>query len=217
MTFIEKFEQFIDSYKTILKDDKNLSEKEIFSPFTISLRTSALYFIPCIKKAKLSPNNLTTLGLLFNAFAIYNLLNHEFAIFIFLTLSSFYCDIINRVYATKDNLNTKFAEKYFIIGMWIKLISITGIIYALYYRKITYPIILLIFIIFMLGNLHYSIESMLEKRLNPSKKTFILFWDVLFKKKSDDELKKILKFTRYFDDIMTLLYCAIIVIYINNH
>lgn len=217
MKFIQTFEQFIDSYKNVIKSDKNLPEKDIYSPFTISLRKTASYFIPCIKRNKITPNNLTTLGLLFNAFAIYNLFNNEFAIFIFLIISSFYCDIVNRVYAYQDDLNTKFAEKYFVVAMWIKLIFITGVIYALYYRRITYGVLLLIFIIFLLGNLHYSIENMVEKKINPSKKTFILFWNVLFKNKNEEELKKILKFTRYFDDVMTLLYCTIIIIYIHNY
>lgn len=214
MKFLNFIEKFIESYDTVIDQKHFLKDSDIFNPFTLYLRKKAEFFIKYIQKIKLKPNDITTLSILLNAFAIYNLINREFWIFIVLISMSFYCDLVNRIYSDKYNLNTKFSVSYIIIGEWIKLISITGAVYILFYKNITWGILLYLLVLSLFNNFYFSVKTLLEERLSETKDSQINLWIWLIKKYDNDRLRYLIDKTNYFDEPSTELYFILLIIFI---
>jgi len=214
MKFLNFIEKFVESYETVIEPKPILKDSNIFNPFTLYLRKKADFFIKYIKKFKLKSNDITTLSILLNAFAIYNLINREFWIFIALISMSFYCDLVNRVYSDKYNTNTNFSVSYIIIGEWIKLISISGAVYILFYKNVTWGILLYLLVLSLLNNFHFSIKQLLEERLLETKDSQINLWIWLIKNYDNDRLRHLLDKTKYFDETSTELYFILLIIFI---
>ena len=214
MKFLNFIEKFIESYDKVIDQKHFLKDSDIYNSFTLYLRKKADFFIKYIQKFKLKPNDITTLSILLNAFAIYNLINREFWIFIVLISMSFYCDLVNRIYSDKYNLNTKFSVSYIIIGEWIKLISIAGTIYILFYKNINWGILLYLLVLSLFNNFYFSVKKLLEERLSETKDSQINLWIWLIKKYDNDRLRYLLDKTNYFDEPSTELYFILLIIFI---
>lgn len=199
MYLIETFENMVEMYTNPIKiDESHLTPGLKYSNVTLFLRKQAKKLLPLINKLKLTQTKLVTISLLFNAFALYNLIINEYEIFIVLLLTSYFIDILYEI-NLNNNTNTRFSQKYYNITGWFKLCFISLFIYIIYFKKITLGILILVFILTLINNLHYSIES--------TNKTI---WSSLIKNK-----EKLLKFTKNFDETMTIFYFILIIIYIH--
>ena len=95
MYLIETFENFVEMYtKDITIDSPKIDLNLKYNNVTRFLRKQARKFIPLLKRLNFNQVNIVTISLLFNAFALYNIINREFEIFILLLLTSYFVDII---------------------------------------------------------------------------------------------------------------------------
>ena len=198
MYLLETFENFVEMYtKDIKVDSPKIDLNLKYNNVTRFLRKQARKFLPLLKRLNLNQVNIVTISLLFNAFALYNIINREFEIFILLLLTSYFVDIIYEVYIEEHKLNTKFSIKYYNITGWLKLVFASVFIYILYFKKITPALIILVFLLTLVNNLHYSIEREIED------KNYKSIWNKIIKNKDE---KKLLKYTKNFDETMTIIY-----------
>lgn len=183
------------------------------SNLKIQLLKLANYLSPKIKKYNFKPNDITTYGILLNAFALINLLNNEFQVFILLFFTAYFCDILDGYYARKYDLVTINGEKYDRFADWIKLLSTYIIFTQIYQKKINYKIIGFTILIFTLCNIHFTIKKSLENKEDENK--CIKIWSKCVSWISKEKLEKISVYTRQFDESMTILFLILIMIYIH--
>ena len=142
-----------------------IENKELNSPIKNGLKNIA-GFISIIINKKLpyiKPNYITTFGLVLNAFGLLNLLKNEFGLFIILFCASYFCDILDGVYARKFNLETKIGKLYDKFADWIRLLTTYTIFSALYKRTITYYHIIFVVVILCACNFHFILKKSIKK------------------------------------------------------
>ena len=184
------------------------------SNFKIQLVNIAKYLSPKIKKYNFTPNDITTYGILLNAFALINLLNQEFLVFIALFFTGYFCDILDGIYARTYNIGTKNGVIYDRVADWIKLLSTYLVFTHKYKKKINYKIIGFTILIFTLCNIHFTIKKALE---NGDDNICVKVWSKCVSWISKEKLEKISLYTRQFDESMTILFLILIMCYIHYY
>jgi hypothetical protein len=157
------------------------------------------------KMDSVRPYHFTTASLVFNATALMNLINNHYPLFVFLFLISYFLNICDKVYAKEFDYNSKLTKYYRNVASWIIIMSLYFTFTGLYKYKISTCIITLVIILLIMCNLNYMLRN-----YNKQNKCIEL-WDRCIKSVLNE--KKILylrKFTKYFDDTLTILYLSII-------
>ena len=157
------------------------------------------------KMDSVRPYHFTTASLVFNATALMNLMNNHYPLFVFLFLISYFLNICDKVYAKEFDYNSKLTKYYRNVASWIIIMSLYFTFTGLYKYKISTCIITLVIILLIMCNLNYMLRN-----YNKQNKCIEL-WDRCIKSVLNE--KKILylrKFTKYFDDTLTILYLSII-------
>lgn len=183
------------------------------SNLKIQLLKIAKYVSPKIKKYNFRPNDITTYGILLNAFALINLLNGEFLVFILLFFTGYFCDILDGYYARTYNMETISGKKYDRFADWFKLLTTYLIFTQIYNKKITYKVIGFTILVFTLCNINYSIRKTIED--NEEDNICIKIWTKCVSWISRVKLQKISLYTRQFDESMTMLFLVLIMCYIH--
>jgi len=171
------------------------------------------YVSPKIKKYNFKPNDITSYGILLNAFALINLLNQEFLIFVLLFFTAYFCDILDGHYARTYNMETKYGVYYDRMADWIKLVSTYLVFTHIYQKKINYKIIGITILVFTLCNIHFTVKKALEN--NDEENICVKIWSKCVSWISKEKLEKISNYTRYFDETMTIVYLILIMSYIH--
>lgn len=225
-----------------------IENKELNSPLKNGLKNIAGFISEVLNKKipYLKPNYITTFGLVLNAFALLNLLKNEFGLFIILFSASYFCDILDGVYARKFNQDTKIGKLYDKFADWIRLITVYTIFSALYKKSIKYYHIIFVVVILCACNFHFIIKKSIKKyqKQLPSKNinnqennqennsvinnffkkdnfdaiqnVCIDLYVSCFKKIEIKKMKKMLKISKYFDETMVIFYLVLTMIYINH-
>mgnify|MGYP003691682589 CR=1 FL=1 len=157
------------------------------------------------KMDSVRPYHFTTASLVFNASALMNLMNNHYPLFVFLFLISYFLNICDKVNAKEFAYNSKVTKYYRNVASWVIIISLYLTFNGLYKYKISSCIITLVIILLIMCNLNYMLRN-----YNKQHKCIEL-WDRCIKSVLNE--KKILylrKFTKYFDDTLTILYLIII-------
>lgn len=171
------------------------------------------YVSPIIKKYNFKPNDITTYGILLNAFALINLLNGEFLVFILLFFTAYFCDILDGRYARTFNMETINGKKYDRFADWLKLVTTYLVFTEIYHKKITYKVIGFTILVFTLCNIHFSIKKSIENNDEESK--CVKIWSKCVSWLSREKIEKISIYTRQFDESMTILLLVLIMSYIH--
>lgn len=166
---------------------------------------------------EVKPNTITTLGIIFNAFGLLNLLYGKFIIFIVLFISAYFCDILDGVYAKKYNLETKTGKVYDRTADWIKLLTLYSFFTTIYENKIGNVEIVLAITILIMCNIHFTVKEKININLNKGndEKTYVKHWTKLIKFINHSNLIDIIKFSKFFDEPMTVFYLIILMCYIH--
>lgn len=222
-----------------------IENNKINSPLKIGLKNIAGWLSTKInnKIPYIKPNYITTFGLIIHAFALLNLLKDEFGLFVVLFCASYFCDILDGVYARKFNQETKIGKLYDKFADWLRLLTTYTIFSSLYRKHISVYNIIVIVIILCLCNFHFVLKKSLktfekhntqndndntskqqpsvissffrEDNLEIVQKVCIDFWVGCFKKIEIKSMKKLVNFTKYFDESMVIFYMVLIVCFIN--
>tara|TARA_B100001093_G_C26541681_1_gene890574 strand:- start:7 stop:657 length:651 start_codon:yes stop_codon:yes gene_type:complete len=211
MTIIEKFKKFYNNKI----DDNKISIDEHDNKFTNHLKNYLIKITPLFYKLKLTPNDITTLGILFNAFAIYNLINGEFMVFIFLAILGHLCDILDGLYARKYNLTTKFGVYYDRFADWLKLMALFFAAYVIYRKHVTIFIYILLYIISFMCNIHYAFKNTLKERQNYKKYEVLKLWTIFLKKVKTKKILQLMRYTNFFDENLSMFYILLVICYLN--
>lgn len=199
-----KILKILESFNNVVYKNNVIDDKYKFSNLTLKFRNQVRKLLPIIKKLDLKKTTITTLGILFNVFALYNLFINEFWMFIMLLVTSYVVDTLNDINA---NSYTEFEKHYYRISEWIKFIAVSFCIYTRYFKKINLSILLLVLLLSQLNYLHYSIQKIIKNKEN--------IWSKMFKNYSKDQLFELLNKTRNFDETMVIMYYILIIIYIH--
>jgi len=186
------------------------------------LKSSSINIVNRIHKVyPVSTTNFITYSLLLNAFALLALINGSFILFIMLFATSFYIQFLGKINKRLKNDITRISKIYGRLSVWIMFGSTLYFIINIYDNEITFPISLIFTIILGLCNINYSLK-ILNKIENKEfdhnediNSYFIEKWANMFKgipKRKRDNISKI---TKWFDEIMVVVYFIIIVIYLN--
>ena len=109
-------------------------------------------------------------------------------------------------------METEFGHYYDHFADGLKLISLAYAFYVIYYPNIDNINNNLIHIIFLLFTIHFSIKNQLYVLEGKKVHKSLILWvklGSLFGKK--ERLKKIIKYTRYFDESASILYITLII------
>ena len=219
-----------------------IENNKINSPLKTGLKNIAgrLSTIINNKIPYIKPNYITTFGLILHAFGLLNLLKYEFGLFVILFCASYFCDILDGIYARKFNQETKIGKLYDKFADWLRLLTAYTIFSSLYKKHITVYNILLILGILCLCNFHFVLKKSIknyekhkpnidtaqnkpsvisqlfrEDNFETVQTVCIDLWVGCFKKLEIKTMKKLINFTRYFDESMVILYLVLMVCYIN--
>ncbi len=161
-------------------------------PFDIVLLNFIDTHLSFYKDLNLTPNMITTIGILVGILSAYNIFNNNFTLASFLFLLAYYFDCVDGKLARKYNMTTKFGDYYDHFGDIFKILII---LYALYkvneekYDKVKY----IIYILFLLCMIHLGYqEAIYDSNESP---TLSLFSKIV---KLDKNPEKTIKITRYF-------------------
>lgn len=160
--------------------------------------------------------DIISIGLIFNAWAIYSLLNGDFYFFLFLLILSYCCNFLNILYVKQYNSPTKYGDRYDKSANWFKLILLTLIFTEYYENKIDNIIIGCVLLVFILCNIHYSLKTCIKKKKNFKLDNFHEWWITPICNIKIDNLNNYCKYTKYFDENLVFVYIFIIMIYINH-
>jgi hypothetical protein len=169
-------------------------EKKYENPFDNILIDLCEYCSPFFHKLNFSPNDITTLSLIFGILSIYFLYKNNLVLFIVLYIISYFFDCFDGFYARKYKMVTKFGDIY----DHVKDISVgVGIIIVLIITNkcsttITVSIIITFIILTILANVNLGCQELIY---NTSDESPIL--NNLTKLCPGDP-KETIKFTRYF-------------------
>ena len=185
--------------------------------FLKKIADSLSQHIKKINFIEVKPNTITTLGIIFNAFALLNLLYGKFSIFIVLFISGYFCDILGVVYAKKYNMETKAGKVYNRTADWIKLLTLYSFFTTIYKNKIHKLEVILGIIVLVICNIHFTVKKKININLNKcnDENTYVKQWTKLIKFIDHSNLTDIVKFTKFFDEPMTVLYLIILMCYIH--
>ena len=166
------------------------------------------------------PNkHIITYSLCLNAFGLLSLIYGEFLLFIMLFIFSIYLNKIYKEYVKKYSINNRYIEIYYNFADYIKILSTYAIFSVIYKRKISYNIIYLSISLLIICNINFSIEYLLfnsNKENNDNyDKLFMKYWTKTMSWIHEDKLKRINKFTQYFDEIFVICYFILIMLYIH--
>ena len=155
------------------------------------------------------PYHFTTASLVFNASALMNLMNNHYPLFVLLFLISYFLNICDKVYAEEFDYNTKLTKYYRNVASWIIIISLYMTFTGLYKYKISPHVIILVIVLLILCNLNYMLGNYNEKN------KCIELWDKCIKTiLNETKLLALKKYTKYFDDSMTVIYLIIIITFL---
>jgi phosphatidylglycerophosphate synthase len=156
-------------------------------------------------KKGLTPNMVTTIGIIFGLLSMYNIFNSNFKTASFLLLCAYYFDCVDGKLARKYDMKTKFGDYYDHFGDIFKIIIVLYALYKTNPEKLKNIMLIIIFLIFgMLIHLGYQ-EIIYNKNESPTlnfSKKLIEF---------DKNPEKTIQYTRYLGcGTFILVICIII-------
>ena len=193
---------------------KDLTRSPIESLFTkISDNLSdKIYNLPL--NSPPSPNNITTLGLLAALFSIFTLREGQIILCILFALTGQYLDNLDGYYARKYKLDSKVGYYYDRMADNIKIMGLIFVFYILYEDKIKINHIIIFITISLLGNLNFALRIRLTELNSEKYHNYLKPWNYLGKLfGSKENIIKITRFTRYFDETSIFIYYLFAIAY----
>ena len=189
--------------------------EKINSPLKNKLHSYAVKISPYFKRLHCKPNNITTLGIIFNYISLLSLYNNDFVLFLVFIVLGHFCDTIDGIYARLYNMQTDFGYYYDHLADNIKVYALVFAVYFLYGNKFGFKELALIFIISILSTTYFSAKYRLLE-LSGKKDKMNKIWSKLGSLVKDEEkLIKIVYYTKYFDENYSLIYLLLILTYIH--
>ena len=187
------------------------------SDFTNFIKNISLKINPLFNYFNLSQYDIITFGLLCIGIGLYLLINKDFYGFLFYLLIGHLCNILNVQYVKQfKNKKTKYGIIYDNFINWFKLLLVIQIFMKLYEKKINLPIIIIVSILLLLCNIHYSIKNCLKEKSKIPIDYYTSLWIKPICKINKEKLLKYSNLTKYFDENLTFIYLILIMIIIHN-
>ena len=192
-----------------------LTRSPIENIFTkISEKISPTIYNLSITNTPPQPNNITTIGLISNLFSIMALREGQILVCIIFAIIGQYLDNLDGFYAKKYNMETKIGQYYDHLADNIKILGLIFVFYILYEDKIQSYHISIFICLAIIGNINFALRIRLKHFENESYDIMLEPWNILGKIfGSKENVIKLSKFTRYFDDTSLFIYYLFAIIY----
>lgn len=158
----------------------------------------------------MSPNDITTISIVFVFLAVYFLLHKKFIYFSICFIIYYILDLLDGYHARKHNKCTKFGDYYDHIRDLIIFISLSTIICFRSYKKKKWYIIIILFIFLLMSQLHMACQELHNE--NNIDKNHSCYSDTMSLYKCPS--KKWIIITRHFG-MGTLIFAVIILSYLS--
>ena len=180
---------------------------EYENPIDIVLSKIAHKIKPTLYRLNFTPNNITTISVIFGACSIYSLYKNQYVLSAIMLLISYFFDVLDGIYARSYDMVTKFGD-YYDHGSDLALhaILIPMIIYKCKNKIKLLPFLILFFISQCISMVQLGCQ---EKIYNTEQQSATL---VFFKKMCPDPPKKTIKFTRFIGCGTTIIILMLIII-----
>ena len=162
------------------------------------------------------PNNITTVGLIANVFAVISLKEGSILSCIIFALIGQYMDNLDGYYARKFNKESLFGKIYDHLADNIKLLCLVLTFYFIYEPKISDLVINIFILLTIISNINFSIKIRLKKLNKKSYDVQLEPWNQFGKLLGNkSSLIFYSKFTRFFDDTSIFIYFLITLLFIH--
>ena len=158
------------------------------------------------ERFKFDDTFIVSAGLVLNAFALMELVQGYFILFLIGTVLAFFTDRL-----VDESLYQRIAE-------WIKLFTVFAFFTRIYRRKISNLVVILALVLLLLCNINYTVERLMIYHTEGEKnnlKREELMWIKPYKNISHDKIKKFSEFSQYFSETYTLIYIGILMVIIH--
>jgi len=174
-------------------------------PFDIVLLKFIDTHLQFYRKLNLTPNMITTVGIIFGILSAYNIFKGNFKTSALLFLIAYYFDCVDGKLARKYNMTTKFGDYYDHFGDIFKIIIILFALYKVNKKKFN-DIKYLIYSLFLLCMLHLGYQEVIYS--SDESPTLSLFKNIAQK---DNNPEDTIKLTRFFGcGTLIIVICIII-------
>ena len=196
------------------------------SPLTSKLKSSTDTVLKLIdyltKYFNISTYHIVTYSIILNAFGVLSLLNKEFILFIVLFITTFYIQLVAKMYKRKTNDQSTISKLYGRLSVWIIFLTVLYAVYYSYMDKISLGVISVFIIVTSFCNLNYSLKILNKIENNEFDNNhdlnsfFLKKWSLLFKGISKEKRQHLSNITKYFDETMVIVIFILLVIYLHN-
>ena len=191
-------------YSFLTKYLDGLSEKILF------------YF----NKFNISTDKIVLYSLLLNAFAVLNLINDQFFVFILLFLNAYFFLHLSKINRMKRNDTTRLSRFLSRFAIWLMLFTVGYAVYNIYFKFFTPLFLGIMLFVSIMCNINYSLKTLNKLDIKEYedrgdlKSIAVKKWSQMFAYMSKEDREKTLKMTRYFDESMLVMYFVIAMIYL---
>lgn len=192
----------------------------MYSLLTSKLNKLSEKLLFYFNKYNFSTDKIILYSLLLNAFAVLNLLNDQFIVFILLFSNAFFFLNLAKINKMKQNDTTRISRFLARFAIWLMLFTVGYAVYTIYNRYFTAPFLLIMLFASVMCNLNYSLKTLekIEKKdfedRGDLKSIIVKYWSKLFSYMTEEDRKKTIKMTKYFDESMFIVYAIIAIIYL---
>jgi len=182
-----------------------------------SLSEKLLFYF---NKYNISTDKIVLYSLLLNAFAVLNLINDQFFVFILLFLNSYFFLHLAKINQMKRNDTTRLSRFLSRFAIWLMLFTVGYAVYNMYHKYFTAPFLGIMLFISIMCNINYSLKTLNKVDVKEYedrgdlKSIVVKKWSQMFGYMSKEDRDKTLKMTRYFDESMFIVYFIIAMIYL---
>ena len=182
----------------------NKIKRELINPIDNILNDLVDTQLETYHKLKLTPNDLTTISLLFALTGIYLFYKDYYVLGAILFFIAYYFDCADGKYARKYNMTTKYGSLYDSLSDILKFIILFAVMYKKSFKKLKVVVIPII----ILAVLHDLYMQCTEKIYNKYESEAFKY--VLFSNVDNIDCNEKLKYLKYFGSATLLLFTSLI-------
>ena len=171
-------------------------------------------------KYNFSTDKIILYSALLNAFAVLNLLNNQFFVFVLLFLSAYFFQHLAKINKMKRNDTSRMSRFLGRFAIWLMVFTVFYAVYNIYNPYFTATFLLVMLFISVMCNINYSLKTLTKlddkefENRGDIKSYVVKKWSQMFSYMSKEDRDKTLNITKYFDESMFIVYFLIYIIYL---
>ena len=185
----------------------NKIDRELINPIDNIINDVVDKNLETYHKLNLTPNHLTTIGLVFALLGIYLFYKDYYVIGAVLFFIAYYFDCADGKYARKYNMTSKYGSLYDSFSDIFKFVLLFAVMYKKSFKKLKL-IILPMIILTLLHDLYMQCTEKIYNKHESEAFKYVLFSDV-----SNMNCNEKLKYLKYFGSATLILFISLVMVF----